>query len=64
MKQKPSTIHFTSVEDVMRLALETGIEECIAEIADYIEEDFRRWPLFDKTPCVTSHPPPGQIILG
>ncbi len=48
---------------MMQLALEVGIEDCIAEIATYIEEDFRRWPLFDKTPRVASHSDVGVIEL-
>lgn len=48
---------------MMRLVLERGIETCMAEIADYIEEDFRRWPLFDKTPRVASHSHDGVIEL-
>lgn len=63
MKQDLNTVPFVSVENMMRLALDTGIEDCIAEIAEYIEEDFRRWPLFDKTPRVASHSEVGVIEL-
>src|SRR5690606_25858128 len=38
-------------------------ERVMGEIADYIEADFRRWPLFDKTPRVASHSDVGVIEL-
>lgn len=47
----------------MRLVLDIGIEEAMAEIAGYIEADFRRWPLFDKTPRVAAHSAEGVIEL-
>lgn len=63
MKQDLNIVPFVSVENMMRLALDIGIEDCIAEIATYIEQDFRRWPLFDKTPRVASHSEVGVIEL-
>lgn len=56
-------IPFVSVQNMMRLILEIGTETCIAEIESYLEEDFRRWPLFDKTPRVASHSQEGVIEL-
>lgn len=56
-------VPFVSVENMMRLVLERGMETCMEEIAGYIEEDFRRWPLFDKTPRVASHSSEGVIEL-
>ena len=58
-----SLVPFVSVENMMRLILEIGIETCMVEIAAYIEEDFRRWPSFDKTPRVASHSDEGVIEL-
>lgn len=58
-----NTVPFVSVENMMRLALDIGIEECMVEIAAYIEEDFRRWPLFDKTPRIAAHSKEGVIEL-
>ena len=63
MSKNLNTVPFVSVENMMRLALQTGVEVCIAEIAQYIEEDFRRWPNFDKTPRVASHSDVGVIEL-
>ena len=56
-------VPFVSVENMMLLILDIGAEEVMAQIADYIEEDFRRWPLFDKTPRVASHSQEGVIEL-
>lgn len=58
-----NTIPFVSVEHMMRLVLGIGIETAIADIATYIEDDFHRWPLFDKTPRVASHSKDGVIEL-
>ncbi|PIB23148.1 ornithine cyclodeaminase [Amylibacter kogurei] len=63
MKDNLNIVPFVSVENMMRLVLERGIENCMAEIAQYLEEDFRRWPLFDKTPRVASHSREGVIEL-
>ncbi|WP_282026050.1 ornithine cyclodeaminase [Limimaricola cinnabarinus] len=56
-------IRFVSVENMMKLIHRTGIEEMMAGLVDYIEEDFRRWELFDKTPRVASHSKEGVIEL-
>lgn len=56
-------IPFVSVDNMMKIVLGLGIETVIAGIAAYIEQDFLRWPLFDKTPRVASHSPSGVIEL-
>ncbi|MCV2877823.1 ornithine cyclodeaminase [Sedimentimonas flavescens] len=66
MKPTPSHlayVPFVSVENMMRLVNATGPERFMAELADYIEEDFKRWPEFDKTPRVASHSQDGVIEL-
>ncbi len=63
MAADTNTVPFVSVENMMRLVLDIGVEEAIAGIAECIEEDFRRWPLFDKTPRVASHSAEGVIEL-
>ena len=40
-----------------------GLEAVLAGIADYIEQDFRRWPEFDKSPRYASHSRDGVIEL-
>ncbi len=56
-------VPFVSVDNMMRLVLHIGIERMMVELADAIEADFRRWPLFDKTPRVASHSDVGVIEL-
>ncbi|THV21026.1 ornithine cyclodeaminase [Peteryoungia ipomoeae] len=56
-------VPFVSVENMMRLVHQVGIERLLVELTDVIEEDFRRWPLFDKTPRVASHSRDGVIEL-
>ncbi len=56
-------VPFVSVDNMMRLVLHVGVERFLAELAGFIEEDFRRWPLFDKTPRVASHSAEGVIEL-
>ena len=56
-------VPFISVENMMRLVHSIGIETVLKELADAIEHDFTRWPLFDKTPRVGSHSDVGVIEL-
>ncbi|MDO6455841.1 ornithine cyclodeaminase [Celeribacter halophilus] len=56
-------VPFVSVHNMMRLVNTMGAEGFITELAAYIEEDFKRWPEFDKTPRVASHSHEGVIEL-
>ncbi len=56
-------IPFVSVDNMMKLVLNVGIEQFLKELAVYIEQDFIRWPLFDKTPRIASHSKEGVIEL-
>ncbi|MQW87611.1 ornithine cyclodeaminase [Sinorhizobium saheli] len=56
-------VPFVSVDHMMRLVLKVGIETFLTELALVIEEDFRRWEQFDKTPRVASHSKEGVIEL-
>lgn len=56
-------VPFVSVDNMMRLIHSIGLERMLIELADYIEADFRRWPLFDKTPRVAAHSDDGVIEL-
>ncbi len=63
---KPSDlafVPFVSVENMMKLVHRIGIEQMLRDLGDYIEDDFRRWELFDKTPRVASHSRDGVIEL-
>ncbi len=56
-------VPFVSVAHMMGLVHHIGLEAMLRDIADEIETDFRRWPLFDKTPRVASHSEVGVIEL-
>ncbi|MEJ6783230.1 ornithine cyclodeaminase [Aminobacter sp. Piv2-1] len=56
-------VPFVSVDNMMKLVLEIGVDRFLGELSAYIEEDFRRWELFDKTPRVASHSHDGVIEL-
>ena len=56
-------VPFVSVDNMMKIVLEIGIEEILIGIANYLEVDFKRWELFDKTPRVASHSNEGVIVL-
>ena len=56
-------VPFVSVEHMMQLVHHIGIEPMLTGLAAYIEADFRRWQLFDKTPRIASHSDEGVIEL-
>ncbi len=56
-------VPFVSVANMMRLVHAIGIERFLTDLVEEIEADFRRWPLFDKTPRVASHSEIGVIEL-
>jgi ornithine cyclodeaminase len=56
-------VPFVSVDHMMKLVHAIGVERFLAELAGYIEDDFRRWESFDKTPRVASHSAEGVIEL-
>ncbi|SDG76493.1 ornithine cyclodeaminase [Bosea robiniae] len=63
MIQQLNVVPFVSVDHMMKLVHAIGIERMLSEIAGYIEDDFRRWEIFDKTPRVASHSLEGVIEL-
>jgi len=56
-------VPFVSVDHMMQLVHHIGIEPMLIGLADYIEADFKRWELFDKTPRIASHSAEGVIEL-
>ncbi len=58
-----SLVPFVSVDHMMRIVLDIGVERMLVELAATIEEDFRRWDLFDKTPRIAAHSAEGVIEL-
>ncbi|MEZ5750766.1 MAG: ornithine cyclodeaminase [Paracoccaceae bacterium] len=66
MKPQPSAqamVPFVSVAEMMALIHRIGLETALAELTEAIEADFRRWPVFDKSPRVASHSAIGVIEL-
>jgi ornithine cyclodeaminase len=63
MRQNLNLVPFVSVDNMMRLVLHLGVDRVLTDLAAEIEADFRRWPLFDKTPRVASHSDVGVIEL-
>src|ERR1700733_13662140 len=58
-----SLVRFVSVDHMMRIVLQIGVERVLTELAAYIEEDFRRWELFDKRARNAAHSAEGTIEL-
>ena len=63
MIQQLNVVPFVSVDHMMKLVHAIGIERMLSDIATYIEDDFRRWEIFDKTPRIASHSLEGVIEL-
>ncbi|MGA9277410.1 ornithine cyclodeaminase [Ilumatobacter sp.] len=56
-------VRFVNVHNLGRWAVDTGIEPLLRDLTTEMEAQFRRWPLFDKTPRVGSHSEHGVIEL-
>ncbi|MBQ65867.1 MAG: ornithine cyclodeaminase [Marinovum sp.] len=56
-------VPFVSVDQMMQLINHTGLIQMMIGLSEYIETDFKRWELFDKTPRVASHSMEGVIEL-
>ena len=54
---------FMDVDAVVDLVGRIGLETVLTEMAGYIEEDYRRWGAFEKSPRLASHSPDGVIEL-
>jgi ornithine cyclodeaminase len=63
MHKNLNLVPFVSVDHMMKLVHAIGVETFLVELAEVIEQDFRRWPYFDKTPRVASHSAEGVIEL-
>ncbi len=60
---KLAMVPFVSVDDMMKITNNIGLEKLLFELAGYIEDDFKRWETFDKTPRVAAHSAEGVIEL-
>ncbi|KXV45826.1 ornithine cyclodeaminase [Gluconobacter albidus] len=56
-------VQYVGVGNLISLVHAVGVETFLSELAGFIENDFRRWPEFDKTPRVASHSAEGVIEL-
>ena len=63
MNRRLNVVPFVDVDNMMKLVHAVGIERFLVELACAIEEDFRRWPCFDKTARLASHSADGVIEL-
>jgi ornithine cyclodeaminase len=63
MAPKLNVVPFVSVDQMMKLVLAIGVDRFLVELAGFIEADFRRWEMFDKTPRIASHSAEGVIEL-
>lgn len=63
MPSNKALVPFVSVANMMKLIHQIGISECLVQLTEAVETDFRRWPEFDKTPRVASHSRNGVIEL-
>ena len=63
VRQNLNIVPFVSVNHMMKIVLDIGIEQVLIGIAEYLEADFKRWELFDKTPRIASHSNEGVIEL-
>ena len=63
LERKLNIVPFVSVDHMMKLVNGIGVETFLNQLAGYIEDDFRRWEDFDKTPRVASHSREGVIEL-
>ena len=56
-------VPFVSVENMMKIVHQIGIERFLSDLAAHIEEDFRRWPSFDRRRASPPHSREGVIEL-
>ena len=56
-------MRIVEVGHLVALIEEIGLETMLGELCGYLEDDFRRWEEFDKSPRYASHCPDGVIEL-
>ena len=61
--KKSPNIAFISVSQMISILQKIGIENFIADLVDYLEQDFSRWESFDKSSRFAAHSPDGVIEL-
>lgn len=63
MSENLNTVPFVSVDNMMKLVMKIGVDKFLLELVGFLEEDFRRWEVFDKKPRIGSHSTEGVIEL-
>lgn len=63
MNHKQNIVPFVSVHNMMQLVNTIGVERFLCGLAGFIEDDFKRWNVFEKTPRIASHSIDGVIEL-
>ena len=56
-------VQFIGVQDAIEILRTYGVGAFMARLADYIEDDYRRWPEFEKSSRLASHSATGVIEL-
>ena len=56
-------VRYIGVKDATSLVADKGVERFIIGLAQYLEDDFRRWPQFEKSARIASHSANGVIEL-
>ena len=56
-------VQYVGVAEVARLLGTVGVDAFLLGLVEYLEQDFRRWEAFEKTPRLASHSPTGVIEL-
>ncbi len=54
---------FLDASDVAALVRGVGVQTSIMQMADFVRQDFLRWPAFEKSARLASHSPVGVIEL-
>jgi ornithine cyclodeaminase len=60
---RAALVPFVSVQNMMALVHDIGLENVLCQLTEVIEEDYRRWPAFEKCARVASHSKLGVIEL-
>lgn len=56
-------VRFVNVHHLARWVSDAGLDGLLIDLVAALEADFRRWPVFDKTPRIPSHSEHGVIEL-
>lgn len=58
-----SNVPFVGVSDMVNLLNKVGVKAFISGLIEYLEQDFKQWNDFDKSPRYAAHSPEGVIEL-